>query len=194
VRRRRVLDELEETLRALAGAVERRDLDGARALLLRAREIDREDAWQDAVQAGLEVVRLSPQRWSARGEVESYGNAAMRVDLAVRNLRVLARQAMRALEVGDEVPAVVPDAMRELAEAVASVRGGLDYPERREQTRRLALRAGAMATRALDESSSMSVNVLVAQIRSMAVDLISGLGEEPASARSAVREAADPSG
>jgi hypothetical protein len=38
----------------------------------------------------------------------------------------------------------------------------------------------------------MSVNVLVAQIRSMAVDLISGLGEEPSSARDAVREAAAP--
>jgi uncharacterized membrane protein YgaE (UPF0421/DUF939 family) len=191
---RRVLDELEDTLRALADAVERRDLDAARALLARAREIDRDDHWQDAVQAGQEIVRLSPSRRRARGAVESYATAAMRADLAVRNLRVLARGVLRALEIGDDVPDVIPQAMRELADALATIRGGLDDPERRDQTRRRALRAGAIATRALDETSSMSVNVLVAQIRSMAVDLISGLGEEPSSAREAVREAADAAG
>ena len=188
---RHVLDELEETLRALAEALQRRDREAARALLARAREIDRDGRWQDAVQAGQEIVRLSPQRRSARGEVESYATAAMRADLAVRNLRVLARGVLRALEVGDDVPEAVPQAMRELAAAAATIRGGLDDPARRDESRRRALRAGAIATRALDETSSMSVNVLVAQVRSMAVDLISGLGEEPSSARSAVREAAD---
>jgi hypothetical protein len=123
--------------------------------------------------------------------VEIYARAAGRVDLAVRNLRVLARGVLRALEVGDDVPAAVPEALRELAGAVARIRGGLADEEHRAAARREALRAGAIATRALDETSAMSVNVLVAQIRSMAVDLISGLGEEPASARSAVREAAD---
>jgi hypothetical protein len=74
---------------------------------------------------------------------------------------------------------------------VQALAAGLEDPERRVDARRHALRAGTMATRALDESSTLSVNVLVGQIRSMAVDLISGLGEEPASARTAVREAAD---
>ena len=105
----------------------------------------------------------------------------MRADLAVRNLRVLARGVLRALEVGDDVPEAVPH-LRELAAAAATIRGGLDDPARRDESRRRALRAGAIATRALDETSSMSVNVLVAQVRSMAVDLISGLGEEPSSA------------
>lgn len=186
-----VLQELEATLLALAGAVERRDLATARALLVQARDIDRDGRWRDAVQAGQEIVRFSPPRRRAREEVEIYATAAGRVDLAVRNLRVLARGVLRALEVGDDVPEAVPQAMRELAGAVATLRAGLEDAERRDRARRQSLRAGAIATRALGESSSMSVNVLVAQIRSMAVDLISGLGEEPSSARSAVREAAD---
>ena len=61
-----------------------------------AREIDRDGRWREAVQAGQEIVRLSPPRRRAREEVEIYATAARRVDLAVRNLRVLARGALRA--------------------------------------------------------------------------------------------------
>ena len=68
---------------------------------------------------------------------------------------------------------------------------GLDEEDHRARARRCALRAGATATRALDESTTLSVSVLVGQIRSMAVDVLSGLGEEPEQARFAVREAAD---
>jgi uncharacterized membrane protein YgaE (UPF0421/DUF939 family) len=186
-----VMDELQATLRRLAAALEGRDHDEVRAILAHARDIDRDSEWQQAVQAGQEIVRMAPPRRRARDEVETYATAAMRMDLAVRNLRVLARGVLRAVEVGDDVPDAIPQAMRDLAEGVATLTAGFDDPDRRAQARRHALRAGATATRALDESSTLSVNVLVGQIRSMAVDLISGLGEEPASARSAVREAAD---
>ena len=181
-----VLEEMQATLRRLADALERRDLDDVRSILARARDIDRDGQWQEAVTIGQEIVRLAPPRRRAAGEV-----ATTRMDLAVRNLRVLARGVLRAVEVGDDVPAAIPEAMRDLADGVGALAGGLDDPERRGDARRHALRAGARATRALDETSTLSVNVLVGQIRSMAVDLISGLGEEPASARSAVREVAD---
>jgi hypothetical protein len=186
-----VLERIERTLLRLAGALERQDLDEVRDILVRAREIDRDGHWQEAVEAGQEIVRMAPPRRRARGEVEAYATAATRMDLAVRNLRVLVRGALRALEVGDPVPEAIPQALRELAASVQALAAGLEDPERRVDARRHALRAGTMATRALDESSTLSVNVLVGQIRSMAVDLISGLGEEPASARTAVREAAD---
>src|SRR5439155_11043882 len=165
--------------------------DDVRSILARARDIDRDGQWQEAVTIGQEIVRLAPPRRRAAGEVASHAIAATRMDLAVRNLRVLARGVLRAVEVGDDVPAAIPEAMRDLADGVGALAGGLDDPERRGDARRHALRAGARATRALDETSTLSVNVLVGQIRSMAVDLISGLGEEPASARSAVREVAD---
>ena len=186
-----VLAELEATLRRLAGALERGDVEAVRAILIRAREIDRDGAWLQAVQTGEEIVRMAPPRRRARGEVAAYATAATRMDLAVRNLRVLARGALRTVEIGDPVPEAVPAAMRDLADGVAAVTAGFGDPSRNAEARRLALRAGARATRALDETSSLSVNVLVGQIRSMAVDLLSGLGEEPASARSAVREVAD---
>src|SRR4051794_34516002 len=188
---REVLGELEATLRRLAEAIERRDLDAVRELLVGARLIDRDGRWQNAVQAGEEIVRFAPPRRYARGEVAAYATAATRMDLAVRNLRVLARASMRPLEIGDAVPAVVPEAMRQLADAVAAVARGLGEDDQRARARRCALRAGATATRALDESTTLSVSVLVGQIRSMAVDILSGLGEEPEHARFAVREAAD---
>jgi uncharacterized membrane protein YgaE (UPF0421/DUF939 family) len=186
-----VLEQVEAILYRLAGALEHRDVGEVRAVLVRAREIDRDGHWTEAVQAGQEIVRMAPPRWRSRGDVELYATAATRMDLAVRNLRVLARGAMRAVEIGDPVPEAIPEALRELAVGVHALVAGLEDPDRRAEARRHALRAGAVATRALDETSTLSVNVLVGQIRSMAVDLISGLGEEPQSARSAVREAAD---
>lgn len=186
-----VLEHVEAILYRLAGALEQRDVDEVRAILVRAREIDRDGHWTESVQAGQEIVRMAPPRWRARGEVELYATAATRMDLAVRNLRVLARGAMRAVEIGDPVPEAIPQALRELAAGVKALAAGLEDPDGRAEARRHALRAGATATRALDETATLSVNVLVGQIRSMAVDLISGLGEEPQSARSAVREAAD---
>ena len=186
-----VLEELQSTLRRLADALERRDREAVRAILVRAREIDRDGEWVEAVRTGQEIVRLAPPRWYARDEVETYATAAARMDLAVRNLRVLARGVLRTVEVGDDVPDEIPDAMRDLAEAVEVLTAALEHPERRSEARRLALRAGVRATRALDASSTLSISVLVGQIRSMAVDLLSGLGEEPEDARSAVREAAD---
>src|SRR4029079_19054773 len=110
-------------------------------LLVQARDIDRDGRWRDAVQAGQEIVRFSPPRRRARGDVEIYATAAGRVDLAVRNLRVLARGVLRALEVGDHVPEAVPQAMRELAGAVATIRSDLADEERRDEARREALRA-----------------------------------------------------
>ena len=59
----------------------------------------------------LEPRRMSPARRRARDTVEFYAEAAARIDLAVRNVRVLARGAMRALALDENVPPEVADSL-----------------------------------------------------------------------------------
>src|SRR6185312_11679443 len=95
---RPVLDELAETLDDIAAALRNRDMDRAEAALVRARGIDDlGDRLLSATLESREASRLSPARRRARDSVEFYAEAAVRIDLAVRNVRVLARGAMRAL-------------------------------------------------------------------------------------------------
>jgi hypothetical protein len=54
-----------------------------------------------------------------------------------------------------------------------------------------ALRAAAQATLVLEQTSNLSVSVIVAQVRSTAVDLIRGWGLDREDAERLVREAAD---
>ena len=62
--------------------------------------------------------------------VEFYAEAAMRVDLAVRNVRVLARGAMRALALDENVPPEVADALEDLARAVRALAHALETRSR----------------------------------------------------------------
>jgi uncharacterized membrane protein YgaE (UPF0421/DUF939 family) len=90
---RPLLEELAATLEDVAVAVERRDRELAEAALHRARAIDELGAqFSEAVDVSRETTRYAPPRRRARGIVESYADAAARIDLAVRNVRVLARR------------------------------------------------------------------------------------------------------
>ena len=113
---RPVLDELAATLDDIAVALRARDPDAAEAALVRARGIDELGArFFDATREGRETTRISPARRRARDTVEFYAEAAARIDLAVRNVRVLARGAMRALALDENVPPEVADALEDLA-------------------------------------------------------------------------------
>ena len=115
-----LLEELAGALEDVAVAIERRDRELAMASLERARAIDELSArFGEAVDVSRETTRYAP-RGGARGAVESYADAAGRIDLAVRNVRVLARGTIRALSLDKNVPPEIAGALRELA---AGVRG-----------------------------------------------------------------------
>ena len=119
---RPVLDELAATLRDIARALRERDEELAEAALVRARGIDElGERFFDATLEGRSTTRISPARRRARDTVEFYAEAAARIDLAVRNVRVLARGAMRALALDENVPPEVADALEDLAEAVQAL-------------------------------------------------------------------------
>jgi uncharacterized membrane protein YgaE (UPF0421/DUF939 family) len=186
-----VLDELALTLESIAQAIEAGDQDAAERALLRARDLDELEAHLlEAVAVGRETARFAPARRRDRSHVDFYADAAGQIDLAIRNVRVLARGAVRGARLGDNLPQPVATAIRDLAEAVSSLREALIDPERADAVRAPALRAAARATLVLQETGNLSVTVVVGQVRSTAVDLLRGSGLTYEEAADRVREAA----
>ena len=185
-----LLAELAAVLDDVAVAVERRDKDLAVASLERARAIDELAAhFEEAVDVSRETTRYAPPRRGSRGLVESYADAAGRLDLAVRNVRVLARGTIRALSLDENVPPEIAGALRDLAAAVRAVPAALDDPDAVETVREPAVRAAAKATQVLESTGNLSVSVIVGQIRSTAADLLAATGMGFERAAGAVREA-----
>ena len=186
-----VLDELALTLESIARAVESADQEDAERALLRARDLDELEAQlEEAVAVSRETARYAPVRRRSRGHVDFYAEAAAQIDLAIRNVRVLARGAVRGARLEENLPPGVAAAIRDLAEAVSALRGALADPDRADTVRDPALRAAAGATRVLEETGNLSVTVVVGQIRSTAVDLLRGSGLTYEQAAELVREAA----
>lgn len=181
---RPVLDELAATLEDVAEAVVERDRTLAEAALVRARAIDDQlDSLADAVATGRETTRFAPPRRRLRARVEDYAVAAGRIDLAVRNVRVLARGTIRAIRLDENMPPQVADACRDLAAAVRAFGGAMKNPARSGEVREPALRAAVTATEVLASTGNMSVSVIVGQVRSTATDLLAatGMGHDEAS-------------
>jgi len=186
-----VLEELAGVLDDVAGALAERDRAAVQAALERGRAIDdlaRE--LDDALLVGRETARFAPPRRRNRGAVDDYAEAARQIELAVRNVRVLARGARRAIDLDENVPAEVSGALRDLAAAVRALGGALDDHERDEAVRGPALRAAGQATLVLERTGNLSVSVIVGQVRSTAVDLLRSTGLSYDDAAEAVRAAA----
>jgi uncharacterized membrane protein YgaE (UPF0421/DUF939 family) len=191
-----LLEELAQTLEDIATAIVERDRKLADRALMRAREIDElSDRFAEAVSVSRETTRYSPPRRWLRGRVEDYAEAAGRIDLAVRNVRVLARGTIRAIRLEENVPPQMADAVRELAVAVRAFADALDNPDRAGEVREAALRAAATATLVLESTGNLSVSVIVGQVRSTATDLLAATGMTPDEAAEelhrAVGDAAD---
>jgi hypothetical protein len=183
-----VLRELSGVLEDIAVALELRDRDRAIASLGRARDIDGfTQRFLESLTIGRETAAAAPQRWGDRGPLAIYSEAGGQLDLAVRNVRVLARGVVRAIEVGDHVPPEVGEAVRELAEAVRSLEPWLDDPKRSDGVVDPAVRAAIHASAVLEQTANLSVSVIVGQIRSAAVDLLRSIGMAPEDARALIR-------
>ena len=185
-----LLEELAQVLEDVAIAVETRDRGRAVAALERARGIDELGArFEEAVDVSRETTRYAPPRRRSRGAVETYADAAGRIDLAVRNVRVLARGTIRALSLDENVPPDIAGALRDLAVAVRALGLALDDPAAFEAVRDPAVRAAAEATLVLEATGNLSVSVIVGQIRSTAADLLAATGMSHEESTGAVREA-----
>lgn len=187
---RPLVDELAATLDDIALAILERDRDQAERALVRARGIDELGArLVDAIEVSRETTRYAPPRRRLRSRVERYAEAATQSDLAVRNVRVLARGTIRAVRLDENVPPEIADAVRDLAAAVRALPEALEQRERADLVRDSALRAAATATRVLEGTGNLSVSVIVGQVRSTATDLLAGTGMDADQAAEEVRRA-----
>ena len=111
-----------------------------------------------------------------------YAEIVAALELAVNNVRVMARGVGRALALEDATPPQLATALRSLAEAVRALEA-----EDPDTARRAALHAAEDANAVLEETGNMSALHIVGQLRSTAVDLMRAAGVEHAEAVSGVR-------
>jgi uncharacterized membrane protein YgaE (UPF0421/DUF939 family) len=184
-----IFDDLVDALRETATALRAGNLEMAEHALQKARETDaRMDAFREALEAGYDTVRLSPPRRHALGQLALYATAADQLDLAVRNIRVLARAAATAVREGGTVPEALSETILDLAYAVETLAAYIEEPEHPMDTRRFALEAAEGATAVLEESNDLRTSMLVGQIRSTAVDLLRASGMDRTEALDTLRD------
>jgi uncharacterized membrane protein YgaE (UPF0421/DUF939 family) len=196
-----VLGALADALRGISGAIARRDEEMAADVLAKARATQRSvEEFRTALQAGREIARFAPLHRSRRADLERYAVASVAIDRALRNTRVLARRALAALRDNESVPEPLPGLLEGLAGTVVLLRdelaGGADPAQARESARQVAKKSTVELLRGDD----FSIQVVVLQVRSIAVDLLRATGLSRTEAQAALpplhpgadRPAADP--
>jgi hypothetical protein len=184
-----IFDDLTDALRETATALRAGNLEMAEHALQKARETDaRMDSLREALDAGYDTARLSPARRRALGQLALYAKAADQLDLAVRNIRVLARAAATTVREGGTVPEALSETILGLAYAVETLASYIEEPGHPMDTRRFALEAAGEATAVLAEHNDLRTSMLVGQIRSTTVDLLRASGMDSAEALEALRE------
>jgi uncharacterized membrane protein YgaE (UPF0421/DUF939 family) len=177
------------TLDDIAQALDRSDQGLAERAVARARAVE-PDALEQAVAAGTETLRLAPFSRATRAQFARYVPAQVQIDAAITSVEALSRGVVHALQLGHNVPAPVPEAIRDLSGAVRRLEESLSDPAGEVSVREPALRAAGRATLVLEQTSNLSVSAIVLQVRSAAVDLLRGSGMPQEEAERLVREAA----
>ncbi len=145
--------------------------------------------------AARDAVRLTPWLWGNRTIVSPYTWAGPHLDNALRNLRVLARQAASALHRGEQVPAELPYLLEELARATDQLRDVLAESASPVAVRRSLIDVSSRATRVrVDVGTSLTspglfVTPMLTQVRFYAADLLQATGLTDADATDLQREA-----
>jgi uncharacterized membrane protein YgaE (UPF0421/DUF939 family) len=165
-----VVGRLGHTLEEAAGALADGDALRAEQALHAARAIDEEvEALEHAIPAAAETARFSPLHRGHLPTLRRYEHSTPQVDFAVRNARVLTRSVLRHTRAAGPVPAELPAALRELADAVWELGAQYEEPTRPAAARPLALAAARHANGAYD---SAELTQIAGQVRSVAVDLV----------------------
>ena len=171
----RLLELLAGALELTSEALRSGDANVARRALARARSTSALVAeLEEALAAARETVRLSPPRRHAAPHLDRYEGALTQIDYAVRNTRVLARHVHRATIRRPPPPAELADSADLLAHAVRALGRDLRAAGDGAETRRLADQASTAATQVLESRRDLASNVIVAQLRATAADILRG--------------------
>lgn len=166
-----------EVLESAAHALADRDRTLATEALERARDTQADvDDMHSALEGANEVARIAPVRWHKRGHLAAYLDAATPLDHMTRNTRVLCRHVISLLQREEPVPKVLPQSLRALAGAVRLLRIDLERGDEPREARLSAVEAARMATEALDHTGGFAGQVVIAQVRSLSVDVLLATG------------------
>jgi uncharacterized membrane protein YgaE (UPF0421/DUF939 family) len=175
-----ILGELVQVLRGTATALRDNAADSAWAALDRARRLaPRLEALGSTIDAASEVSHLSPLRRVQRGHVGLYADSMRWIDYAVRDARVLARRSHVLLRRSLIIPSGLAPAVDALADAVAVFADDLAEQDRFDEVRARLVEVAQQATATLPPRASLSAVSTVAQVRSVAADLMYASGAQP---------------
>ncbi len=180
------------TLRAVATALADKDADGASAAIRIAlsAEADAEEKRQALITAE-DAVRFTLVHRRQRKKVEALITSARQGMRAEQDAVALARAARRPIELEDSVPAAMPKGIRAMASAAEDIAISLHDGVGRSDAQERVLGAAATSSEALEETTSLSVSLLVGQMRLVANDLLRASGMESKESRHRVRDAVD---
>lgn len=184
---RAVLGAIEGAGTALVQALRRGDRRRAERGLEKARAIQPiADGWRASVESGLAIARISPFLRRQRSELARHERVRESVELAGRNLRVIARRVVYLCDDGTPRP-VAADILAETLRAVRVLTDALDdislEPVARSQ---LAAVAAHLDPAEVTPGASLGDQNLIAAIRPFVVDLLVATGMPPEDARAAV--------
>ncbi|MEV6239967.1 FUSC family protein [Lentzea sp. NPDC051838] len=186
---------LSSALRNLAEALTEKDAVKAAGVLAELRDSQTTiDDYKSALQTGSEIARIAPIRWRSKDELSRYQTAAGPVDYAIRNTRVLARRTMAALKAGERIPDGVPEVLQDYAKAVDCLKGELEKGRTPKDTREAVRNAARDLTARRLGGDGFSSKVVLAQIRSVAVDLLQATGLSRGEAMEALPPLTPPAG
>jgi uncharacterized membrane protein YgaE (UPF0421/DUF939 family) len=171
------LTQLADALTLCAQSLRAGDPELARVALgdLRASDSDHRDL-HEHLTVGRETATLAPMRWRSRPALTRYVHAAVHIERATRNVRVLSRRCAAVLSDGESVPPELPAALHTLADCVATLRTELAADAEPVQARAKALDAVRAASATYAQGVGFSGSVVVAQVRSAVVDLLRATG------------------
>jgi uncharacterized membrane protein YgaE (UPF0421/DUF939 family) len=177
-----VVELLADLLREAGRSAQDGDMERAVATLTRARDEDSSlDDLRAAAAEGLDIVHTSPFRRRRDHEVRRMADLVVPLDRALTNARVLVRRSVQLARSGGRLPAEYAALVEQLADAVEQIATEL-RAGRMPVAARSSLVAVAQASALVPRSNNLSVEVILAQVRSIVVDLLqtSGLDQDAA--------------
>ena len=181
-----IVDKISRLLRAAADVVTEGEVEPALDLLADARSTDHLVAeLQAAAEEGLSVVASSPFRVRHRPTVRRVAELVTPLDRALRTTRVLTRQVAVTAYRHHAVPASYAALLRDLADAADQVADEL-RADRLAVAARDALMAVGRASAEAERTDDLPVEVVLAQVRSLVVDLLQVTGMDTLAATDAL--------
>jgi uncharacterized membrane protein YgaE (UPF0421/DUF939 family) len=189
-----VIAVLADLLREAARSAQDGDEERAVATLTRARDEDSSlGDLRAAAEEGLAIVASTPFRRTSDQDVRLMADLVVPLDRALTNARVLVRRSVQLARSGRRLPPEYADLVEQLADAVLEIESELRIA-RTPIVARGSLVAVGEATARVPRSADLSVQVILAQVRSIVVDLLQAIGLDQDAALDALPRLPDGSG